>query len=229
MKSFKVIFRKAGRQTVDAKRLHTLQYQKPEFRTAWAHLRDLSLIQTITTDTMDWAMELVSYAVNLKRLTLEFLGHDHSRSFIDRLSSADILPRLQELKISCTNITVETLSGFLLRFRNSLRILSFKHVMIDSDGHWESVFGQLGRKFPLLESICVHSLLREGRPRPIHIAFFPELTDSPVLPGSQDRWVDMGEKKFHRTSRLFCVSYRGPGMDLALEMLVSFLVHVIVV
>lgn len=86
----------------------------------------------MTLDTSDWAMELVLCATNLQKLTLDF-EFDHPSSFVDRLSSADSFPKLRELKLSCAYVTVGIISRFLLRFRNSLRALLFRHVIIDDE------------------------------------------------------------------------------------------------
>jgi len=217
VKSFYVVFRRRGTGKVDAKRLHILQYRKPEFRTAWAHLQELSLEQTMTSDTFDWAMELVLCAINLQKLTLDF-EFDHSTSFIDRLSSADTLPGLQELKLSCVNVTEEIILRFLLHFRDSLRALSFWLVSIESGGTWVSVFRKLRSDFPLLESICVNHL-KEFKKENRRI-MFPALSDNPVVPGSQGRRFNLVDKKYKGKPRIFGVSYSGPGMDVALEILV---------
>ncbi|KAI9879848.1 MAG: hypothetical protein M1830_006871 [Pleopsidium flavum] len=219
IRSFYVDFRKWGTGKVDAKRLHTLQYQKPEFRTAWTHLQELCLEQSMTLDTFDWALRLVLCATNLQKLTLDF-EFDHSISFIDRLSSTDSFPKLQELKLSCAYVTVELISRFLLRFRDSLRALLFRHIIIDDDsgGTWISVLSNLRSNLPLLESICVNHL-KEFKPGEKGRITFPALSDNPVVPGLQGGRFELIGKKFHGSPRIFGVSYCGPRMDVALEIL----------
>ena len=217
VKSFCVDFRKWGTGKVDAKRLHFSQYQNPEFGTAWAHLQELSLEQTMTPDTFNWAMELVLRAINLQKLTLKF-EFNHSASFVDRLSSADTLPGLKELKLSCFYVTVEILSRLLLRFRSSLRALSFWHVSIQAGGTWMSVLRMLRSDLPLLESICVNHL-KEFEPGEKGRIMFPALSENPVVPGSQGRDFSLVSKRFRGEPRIFGVSYSGPEMDVALEIL----------
>jgi len=219
IKSFYVDFRKGGTGKVDAKRLHTLQYQKPEFRTAWAHLQELCLEQSMTLDTFDSAVELVLGATNLQKLTLNF-EFDHSSSFIDRLSSTDSFPKLQELKLSCAYVTVGIISRFLLRFRDSLLALLFHHVIIDDDsgGTWISVLSNLRSNFPLLESICV-KYLKECKPGENGRIMFPALSDNPVLPGLQGGRFELIGKNFRGSPKILGVSYCGPRMDVALEIL----------
>ncbi|MCJ1362235.1 hypothetical protein MMC16_001337 [Acarospora aff. strigata] len=219
IKSFYVDFREGGTGRVDAKRLHALQYQKPGFRTAWAHLQELCLEHSMTLDNFDWTMELVLCATNLQKLSLEF-EFDHSTSFIDRLSSTDSFPKLQELKLSCADVTVELISRFLLRFRDSLRALSFRHVIIDdnSGGTWIPILSNLRSNLPLLESICVHQL-KDFKLGDKDRIMFPALSDNPVVPGSQGGRFNLISKKFRGSPRILGVSYCGPRMDVALEIL----------
>ena len=107
--------------------------------------------------TFHWTMELVLSTKNLQKLSL-YLNFDHSALRVDPISSANTLPGLQELKLSCTYVTVEILSKLLLHFRDTLRALSFRHVTIESGSCLISVSKRLRSDFPLLESIYVFHL-----------------------------------------------------------------------
>lgn len=213
VKSFIVDFRKWGTGEVDAKRLQILQYRSPEFRSAWAHLQELSLEQSMTLDTFDWTLDLVLSATSLQKLTLRF-EFDLSAEFIDRLSSSEIFPRLREFCLSSAYTTLEVISRLLLRVRNSLRKISFYQVSIVSGGTWGTVFREISH-LPLLESINVNFLADYNQGR----VMFPAISDNPIVPKSQGRSFNFVYKKHSGRPRIFGVSYRGPGIGLALEIL----------
>ncbi|MCJ1304731.1 hypothetical protein MMC08_007544 [Hypocenomyce scalaris] len=226
VKSFSVDFLSHGTGSFDAQRLHMPQYRKPEFRTGWAHLQELSLEQSMKSDAFDWAMDLVLHATGLRKLSLDF-QHQNSASFIDRLSLTERLPGLQELQLSGASLTVETISGFLLRFCNSLRALTFRHVHIESGGTWVSVLKVLRSDLPLLERVCVdwirelNSRESEVYPGAYASVMFPKLSDNPVVPGSQGRRFKLREKKRAGEKRIVGASYHGPEMHVALGILAS--------
>lgn len=216
IKSFYVDFRSNGTGRVDARRLHAPQYQTPEFRTAWANLRELYLEHSMTLNTFEWAMELVECAENLEKLSL-VLDSDHSTSFIGRLSSTDSFPKLQELKLAIADVTVELISRFVFRFRDSLRALSFRQVTIDdtSGSSWISILSNLRSNLPLLESICIHHL-KEFKSEVLGRIMFPAIADNPVVPGSQGGRFELMSNKFRGSRRIFGVRYCGSRMDVAL-------------
>ena len=226
VKSFYVDFVSHGTGSFDARRLHMLQCRKPEFRTGWAHLQELSLEQSMKSDAFDWAMDLVLHATGLRMLSLNF-QYNNSASFIDRLSFTERLPGLRELRLSCANLTVEMISRFLLRFRDSLRALTFRHVYIDSGGTWVSILHALRSDLPLLESICV-DWVRELNPRESEVnpggyasVIFPKLSGNPVVPGSPGQRFELREKKWRGEKRIIGVRYHGPEMNVALGILKS--------
>jgi hypothetical protein len=124
-------------------------------------------------------------------------------------SSADTLPGLQELKLSCAYVTMEIISRFLLRFRDSLHSL-FWHVSLESGGTWVSVFRELRSNLPLLESLCLNH--REFEPENVAIC-------SP-------RFLTIRLCLGHRVECLtWLTSYSGPGMDVVLEFLARSVEH----
>lgn len=215
VKSFSVDFKNGHRAALQLRRLRDLQFSKPEFKTAWSHLQELSIAPTSTFDPLEWAVDLVTYAIGLQMLKLN-LRSDVDTWFIRNLSHTATLPKLQELKLSYSRVPAEVMSKLLLRFRGSLRVLSFQVVLIQSGGTWVSVFKQLSSELPLLESFSVLHL-KEFKPE--DRIMFPALTDNPVVPGSQGRKFSLIEREYRGQPRIFGVSYRGPAMNAALEML----------
>lgn len=95
-------------------------------------------------------------------LNLYLRGDINTLSFIERLSSADNLPSLQELSLSWIKIPEEVLSRLILRFRESLRKISFHLAIIAADGGWSSTFREWKGRIPLLDSITVGNLRSPG-------------------------------------------------------------------
>ncbi|MCJ1256175.1 hypothetical protein MMC24_003995 [Lignoscripta atroalba] len=213
VKSFSVNFRDCGTGVIDAKRLHVLEYQTPEFRTAWANLQELSLKHTVRSGTLDWTLELFLRATSLRKLTLN-LDFDMSETYMDRLSAVDTFPKLQELSLLSIFTTEGNLSRFLLHFRDSLRTLSFWHVSILPGGTLVSAFRAMRSNLPLLESICVTHPTELG-----HGIIFPALHDDPVVPGTEGRRFELVDRRKRPKPTIVGASYRGPRMDVALEIL----------
>ena len=224
VKAFRVDFRSRGTGRVDAKRLQMALYSQPAFRSAWAHLQELCLDFSMMPDTFDWAKDLILHTTSLRKLSLHF-EFDHSASFLGGLlSSAHLLQSLEDFRLGCAYITVDTLSSLLLHFRDSLRAVSFRHVCVNS-GTWVTILRELRRSFPLLESISVDWLKEYSYEERIHI-MFPTLSDNLVVPDSQGRKFTLKYKKWKGAERVWGVSYHGrAGMNAALEVLAKSAEH----
>ena len=222
VKSFSLGYRIQGTGEIDGRRLHMPRYQTPEFRTAWAHLRELFLEQPMTSDTSDRALELVVRAPNLRKLSLR-LRYDRPCSFLDRLVSADTLHGLQDLELSAASVTAEMISRLLLRSLNSLRALSLWHVYMGDGDTWASVFRAWKTTLPFLERISV-TWLREHRGQRVYRVLFPRLSCIPVVPGLAGRQIEVHYRSLWGEWMVAGASYQGPGMDVALETLASSVV-----
>ncbi|KAI9880797.1 MAG: hypothetical protein M1830_000233 [Pleopsidium flavum] len=152
VKSFIVDY---GSGQVDAKRLQMWQYRQPSFQSGWSHVQELSLVQSLTSETFDWAIGLIVHATSLRKLSLGF-GYDHSASFIERLCSSNVLHGLASFSLGCAHVTSDKLSELVVRSRYSLRALSFRHVSIESGSEWPTVLGHLRDQLPSLENFSVH-------------------------------------------------------------------------
>lgn len=224
IKSFFVDFRNWGSGSVDAKRLQMPRYQQPAFRIAWEKLEELRLEHCLTSDTFDWARDLVLHTTKLKKLSLNF-NFDYSTSFLDSLlTSPQTFHCLQEFKLGCAHTAVEDLSSLLLRCHSNLRTLSFWHVYVKS-GTWVQILKELRNNFPLLESISV-DWPKEYRDEKIIDIQFPMLEDNLIVPGSQGRKFELKYKKWRGRRRAWGASYHGRvGMDKALELLAESVEH----
>lgn len=206
---------------IDAKRLQMWQYRQPLFRSGWSHVQELSLAQSLmTSETFDWAIGLILHATSLRKLSLGF-GFDRSASFIERLGSSNALYGLVSFSLTSTNIASDgQLRELVVRSRQSLRALSFRHVCIESGSDWPTVLGLLRGQFPSLEKFSVYWLVHYGRESGNHV-MFPTLSSDPVVPGSGGRRLTLAWKKWKGERRVFGADYQGPGVDKALEMLVK--------
>ena len=222
IRSFHVDFRKLGTTPTAMKRLDTPRYQKPEFRAGWAHLEELILDYTMVhgynmrAEAENWAVELILHAPSLQTLTLGAdFGDDDS--LVNKLSSSDTLPELQELSMRSRYPTEEILSTFILRFCNSLRTLSIWNVGLPLGGTWVSALKKWSCELPLLERISFKHLVEMGPPR--RLIVFPSLRDNPEVPETGARKFDFFERKLGGELQIIGVRYQGPRMDVALEIL----------
>ena len=219
VESFHVDLNAFGGSPVDIKRLDILPYQTPEFRAGWACLRELILGYTLSHEAVDWTVELILRASCLQKLELGHHFDDTIGLIFHRLLSAETLPRLEELSILKGRFTEELLSNLVLRFRDSLRILSLCSIVITPGGTWPAVFRAWRGSLPLLERISVKHLRNRGPPK-THI-IFPSIGDDPVIPetGGQ-RFFDLTHREFGGEQAIVGVAYRGPSMKMAFEILV---------
>ena len=217
LKSFHVDF--GGRGSVDAKRLQMQSYQQPAFIAAWKNLEELHLEHYLTSETLDWARDLVLHTLSLKKLSLRF-SFDHSSLFIDSLlSSPAHFQGLHELKLGSIYISAGMLSTLLLRCRDSLRRLSFWHVRIQS-GAWVQILTEL-MTFRFLEDIVVDWPKECRNEESVHVQF-PKLDINPVFPDSEGRKFKLMYKQWKGKKRVCGASFHGRvGMDKALEVLVE--------
>ncbi|KAI9847717.1 MAG: hypothetical protein M1837_001965 [Sclerophora amabilis] len=221
-KSFHLDYRKEGFGWLDARRLNMEPLQRPAFRTTWAHLQELSLHLSPASDTFNWVLELIVRATGLRKLSLSCDHFPGSIGFLERVSSAVVMPGLQQLRLSVANVAATTLSRLLLRFRDSLRAVSFRKVRVQgqSDGIWISIFREMRRELPLLESFSVdHVRDFKNLKRSGDRIVFPALADNQVFAGSQGRRAQLTWREWRGEQRVFGVSHDGPGMDQFLELL----------
>ncbi|MCJ1241676.1 hypothetical protein MMC14_009682, partial [Varicellaria rhodocarpa] len=130
--------------SIDPKHSFVTQYQKQGSRDGWAHLQELILMHHITPESLEWIMELIMNAPGLQILKLSpYHGYRFSK-FLERLASANNLPRIQELRLQDVMVTEECLSGLILRFHDSLRAFSFTKITIIGGGTWAEVFEEGG-------------------------------------------------------------------------------------
>ncbi len=71
--------------SVDLTLLHLESYRKPEFRSAWSQLQELSLRQYVDEHNINWVRDLILGAPNLRCLTLCF-GSEHMNISSTRLN-----------------------------------------------------------------------------------------------------------------------------------------------
>lgn len=217
LKSFHIDF--GSRGSVDAKRLQMQLYQQPTFIAAWKNLEELHFEHYLTSETLDWARDLVLHTLSLKKLSLRF-NFDHSTLFVDSLlSSPARFQGLHELKLGSIYISADMLSTLLLSCRDSLRRLSFWHVRIQS-GAWVQILTAL-ITFRFLEDIVVDWPKECRNEETIHLQF-PKLDINPVVPGCEGRKFELRYKQWKGKRRVWGASFHERvGMDKALEVLVE--------
>ncbi|KAI9749053.1 MAG: hypothetical protein M4579_007024 [Chaenotheca gracillima] len=198
---------------VDMGWLRMARYRNPEFLNTWAHLEELSLIQTLQSEDFDWLLDLVKDATGLRTLLLQTVGF-YSDSFIERLSLTPQLAPVQELSLVMVDLKAVDASRLLLHFRDSLRVLSFLGVNLLS-GTWAEVLQDVRANLPGLQSINVVGLTR----RTSESVVFPTLLDDPVVPDSGGRRFSLPRRDYYKDKVPAGVSYDGPGFDAALEKL----------
>jgi hypothetical protein len=220
VKSFFMDFHNHNTGSVDAKQLQMDLYRQPQFRKAWAHLEELRLELTMKSDTFDWAMDLLSHAPSLRKLSMNFSSGFFASFFSRSVSFSHIFTGLQDLRLGHAWVKVETLSSLLLHSRDSLRALSFWFVNIESGGTWATVLSDLRNILPHLESISIFwSMEWEHSESRTPYVMFPTLHENPVVPGTQGREFQLRYKKWKGERRVFGASYHGPGTGVALEIL----------
>ena len=219
LKSFYVDYTRSGGSPIDMKRLDVSRYQTSEFRTGWACLQELILGYTMPHEAVDWTTELILHASSLQKLETGHYFDDTSGLIFYRLMFADRLPRLQGFSLGSGRFTEELLSSLILRFRDSLRVLSLCSVVIISGGTWPAVFGAWRDNLPLLEHMSVKHLGQRGPPKTRIV--FPSIGDDPVVPGTGGRLFDLTYRKLSDEQVVVGVACRGPRMHVAFEKLVS--------
>ena len=133
-------------------------------------------------------------------------------------SSASAPRSLESLSLARGCMTAAHLSQLIERYRGTLRALSLQQLLIAQLGDWPVVLGRLGSQAPLLESLSVHWLSTYGD-EPFSHVMFPGLVSDHVVPESEGRSLTRTTRKVKGENRVFGVSYRGPAVGKALEML----------
>lgn len=219
VRSLCVTFSTYGEFTIDARQLRFLRDQGPKFISRWAHGQDLFLEHTLSPGIVDSATGLVLRNKDLHKLHIESYNDEYSVLFINRLCSADTLPRLRSLSLDIITIPGEILSKFILRFGDSLHDLSLKYLFLEN-GTWASVFAGCHTRFPLLERISFTHLYEAGS-RKIPV-MFPAIGKDPVVPGTDG--CKFKFSVFH-TGPLVGATYEGPQIDTAFKMLAKSAVN----
>ena len=235
IKSFHIDFREPGSvrteqyHAVDPVRLQMHIYQQPAFIAAWEHIEDLGLELYHDSDTLDWALNLLSLTIRLKKLSLHFGFDDLSIPFMESLlSSPTRIQSLEAFSLGCINLTVDMLLALLLHSQSSLRVLCFSQVRVDAST-WDRILTEL-RSFPLLEDIALDWPRGWRKKGTIHL-HFPGLDGDSVISDSEGREFKLnyenlsGKKK--KTWKVWGARYQGRvGLDKALERLAESMTHI---
>lgn len=201
-----------GTGKIDITKLDTPLYSKPEFRTPWAYLRDLSLVFTIDREALDWTLDLIICAKGLQRLALGLDTHE-SEAFFQRLAAVGGLPRLEELKITNSCISKETLLTLLLHFTRSLRTLVLRAVNFES-GSWSLAFLEMRHVVSGLHDFQVFSLYDSAGQ-----VIFPTLRHSPELLSTEGLELELANEKIEMEPQVTGIHYRGEHITNALDIL----------
>ena len=113
-------------------------------------------------------------------------------------------------------------SELVVRYRDSLRVLSFQHILIESGSEWPTVLAQFRDQLPYLEELSVQWLAQYGLEGGSHV-IFPDPSIDPIVPGSGGRRFSLLTKWWMGETRLFGADYQGPGVDKAWDMLIKAL------
>ena len=224
VKLFFVDFRNRGYSSLGAKRLQMSLCQRPTFRNAWKTVEELNLEHSLTSETFDWAKDLVLHATSLKKLSLQF-GFNYTTSFIaELLAFPRVFQGLQELRLRSANVTFNMLSSVLNRSSTNLRVLSLWHVYLQ-EGTWVAILEQLRNSIPLLESISINWPKEYINDAIVHIQF-PALEDNGGTPDFNGGKFELRYRKWEGKRRLWGADYHGRlGMDKALDILAKSAVH----
>ena len=182
-------------------------------------MQELVLDQSLRPATFVWALDLVLHAAPLRTLSLD-LGLDHDNLLTERLCAADSTPRfLESLSLARGHTTMAQLLQLIEQSRGTLRALTLRLASTSRFGDWPILLGRLRSLAPLLESISVN-WLRAYDEEPCTSLMFPGLVSGHVVPGSGGRSVTWMTNKWKGEKRVLRVSYRGPNVSEALEVLV---------
>ncbi|MCJ1415618.1 hypothetical protein MMC32_001950 [Xylographa parallela] len=211
-----------GANLMDMDRLESRDIQTPLFWTGWAHLEELVLHVSVSSNTLEWACNLVLGAPSLRKLEI---GHgtnndEEDPAFFEKLHSASTLPKLQELTLADQSSTEDFITNFIAQFGHSLRALSMNHIHNILEGKWERVLGRWRLDLPFLERISVLDLV-EYNDGLVHLATFPSLSDDRLVPGTDGVQFKLTDGGHYREIETIGVSYDGTNMDIALKELID--------
>lgn len=217
-------------------RLGTAVCSQPGFVAGWLNLKELVLKNVITYNQQDFMFDLIRHAPELQILCLVFDEDENitASSLLQRLTSAESCPSLQDFSLHSANIDVGVVCDFLGSRAATLRSLEFQSVEIKEGDTWRSVLSILSAKLPRLQS-CKMSLLREMKGNAEYVRF-DKLTDLPTVPGSEvfmdsrlkhdSRSMLGSSNHVHLTYSNYCealhalsVRYTGPAMTTFLLLL----------
>lgn len=215
IKSFHLELRSEEDQEYETMQMQLFQDQ-PAFIAAWKNIEELSLELGLIPTNFPWVRDLVLYATNLKKLSLDFFSDDITPYLDTLLSSPGLFQGLQELSLENMDVTFHTLSTVLVRCRSNLRKLSFASVYITS-GTWAQVLAEL-RTFQRLEDIQV-LWPKEWKNGLLCIHLFALEHDS-VVPNSGGRTFKMWYEECNLWKGMIGASFHSRvGMDEALKIL----------
>ena len=181
VRSFSVKSVHGGNRGLDTKRLQTALSRTSQLIAAWSCIEELVLDYGATSDQHDWILHLISSAPRLRTLSLRF--QDTGSLFMESLSLSHSLDRLEDLSLSSTRMTVESISRLLLRNRETLHSLSFQRARIDGGGKWATVLENMKGQLPRLESLLLFWLMEQIA---THCVIFFNLTGYPSIPGARE-------------------------------------------
>ncbi|MCJ1280522.1 hypothetical protein MMC21_008351 [Puttea exsequens] len=192
IKSFVLDPQMKSTSRLDTERLQIPPHCTPQFKAAWEHLEELVLECSLIQAQEAWLLALLSHASRLRNLSLGFStkasDSDFGGSFIERLTTVYPFRGLQEIEMYHATVPAETLLNFLLRSRDTLRILVLRLATIKAGGSWNKFLESMRAEFPRLESLALH-MPRQQTQRG-HNGFkvmFPKLAENPRFPGSEER------------------------------------------
>ena len=201
---------------IDAKRLQMWQYRQTSFREAWAHIQELVLHHFLGPGTLDWGIDLILDATNLRKLSVNVGPSSHQ--FLERLCQVTSLYSLESFELACAHTSVEILSRLIERLHDPLRVFSLSKICLERLTDWPFVLERLGKQAPFLHSISICELSTPDFDAS-QIITFSSLIIDPVVPESGGRKFTL--TKDQTWGEIFGVEYQGPRADKALDKLVK--------
>ena len=211
-----------GHSDLDATRLQIRQTRQSSFPSAWKHLRELSLYFGLTSDTFDWAFDLIVHACNLQSLSLG-LYFNESKAFFIRLGASNACRRLTSLTLTSMHVASSNHLGQpISRLKDTLQSLCIWHIVINEGDAWSIVLEQWRTQLVRLQRFSLDWLtdyIRRYSNGTIY--HFPSLLENSIIPESGGRKFTLRIRKRRNGPKLYGVDYDGPSVDKAIEMLVN--------
>lgn len=209
-KSFSIELSPRGEGKLDMSRLDATLYKKHEFRYAWTHLQQLSLVFTIEFDAFDWIRNLITHATNLKTLRLG-LDDQESETFFTHLAKEGGLPKIEKLELQSSKISKETLLTLLQHFHLSLRYLTLNEIHLES-GIWSAALLEMRHAVSRVQKFSASSLTDSGG-----LVLFPTLLHHNEVLGTETRVLELVDEETESAGA--AIRYGGEHITSALEVL----------